>query len=134
MSKYGENMLLVHSAWQGKKTFGLMPLTSDCPYNEVILDPATLQLVIFMRQTKEAYHMVTKLDDYGEPVMDKARPNRYKQQRVKLQTFSEVVLYEKSDIESFIKSFAVNCDTFDYTSFLNEKTIVSDKKPEIITE
>lgn len=135
MSKYGENMLLVNSAWQGKKTFGLMPLTADCPYNEAILDPETLHLVIFMKNTKEAYHMVSKLDDYGEPIQDKSRPGRYKQQRVKLETFSEHVLYDKKDIESFISNFAVNHKDFDYNSFLAEKNIVKEeKKPQIITE
>jgi len=125
MSKYGDNMLIVHSAWQGKKTFGLMPLNMECPYNEAILDPETKQLVIFMKQTKEAYHMVTKLDAYGEPIVDKMK-NKVQQQRVKIETFSEHVLYEDSDIRSFIKTFAVN-DNFDIDFYLKDKAIVAEK-------
>lgn len=115
------NMMLIHSEWEGQKSFRIIPTDQSCPYTEGIFDPQTQILVLFLKGTKEAFHMVPKIDDNGDPIMVKReRPNgkSYKEERRVLQTYHEYYLSNVNDIESFIKIFAINCERFDYSQYL----------------
>ena len=65
--------------------------------------------------------MLPKLDDNGDPVMTKlkARPDgkKYKEQRVLLNTYTEIYISESDEIESFIKMFCVNAKDYDWKQY-----------------
>lgn len=116
------NMMLITSTWKEGKTFKMIPTTGDCPYVECIYDPAMKVFAVIGGIKKDTFHMLPKLDANGDPEMRKT-PARdgspYKQERRTIETFQEYYLEDRSDIEGFIKHFATNADTYDYTTYLN---------------
>jgi len=116
------NMMLTTSTWKEGKTFKMIPTTGDCPYVECIYDPAMKVLAVIGNIKKDIFHMMPKLDANGDPEARKT-PGRdgvpYKQERRTIETFQEYYLEDRSDIEGFIKHFAINADTYDYTLYLN---------------
>jgi hypothetical protein len=122
MAQIGQNMMLVNSAFRNVKSFTLIPVSLDSPYTEAMFDPASGILAVISKVMKKSYHMVPKLDDNGDPIRLKI-PNKQtgktvKEQRVQVDTFSEFYLTEKSDIETFIHTFAINANEFDYSEFM----------------
>jgi hypothetical protein len=121
--KYGKNMLLITSYWGNADTFKLIPIADDCPYAEVIYDPATTLLVVISKIEKENFQMVIKLDSDGNPIQakkPKANGKPYAEQRSRLNTLQEYYLPEKEEQEEFVKSFAVNADSFDFKRFMKD--------------
>ena len=120
-----KNMMLVSGNWGPYDTFKLIPITVDCPYIEAIFDPSSKILAIISKNLKEAYHMVPKLDDNGDEIQMKmgkrANGKGIKEQRVMMDTYQEYYINNLKEVESIIKSFAVNAAKFDYKSTM-EKT------------
>lgn len=138
----GQNMLLHTSYWANKDTFKMMPVTEDCPFTEVIYDPATTLLVVVGRHHKQNFEMVPKLDDNGDKqVVGKgSRPNGspIKEQRILMDVLHEYYLVDYEEQEAFIKMFAINADSYDYKKYLRnietEPTIVSSEQSPIIDQ
>jgi len=123
-TNHGANMLLFTTYWGQTKTFKLMPITEDCPYMEVIYDPAVEMLVAMSKTMKENFEMLPRLDDDGEWIHCK-KPKKngkpMKEQRLLVHVPQEFYMVERSEQESFIEKFAVNADDFDYKKFLDMK-------------
>lgn len=121
------SMLLVKSNWAQMPSFSLIPINKDCPYVEAMFNPHAKVLAIIGKTKKEAFHKVPRLDDNGEPLEKKGPkkdPNSpYRMQRVSQETYTEYYITEKSDIESFIKAFTVNHESFDWQESLNMETM-----------
>jgi hypothetical protein len=139
--EYGKNMLLITSYWSDKDTFKLMPITNDCPFSEVIYDPSTTLLVVIGKTSKENFQMVPRLDEDGNPQpvkKPKANGKTFKEQRTTLNVLHEYYIVEREEQESFIKSFAVNAEEYDYDKFLRnidkEPTIMEVEKPTLVDE
>lgn len=121
----GQNMILINSAFRNVKSFMLIPVSNDCPYNEMLFDPVSNVLVIITKSKKESFHMLPRLDDNGEPVKLKF-PNKetgktVKEQRVSVNTFSEFYLSDKEDIVNMIRMFAINAESFNFEEFLKQE-------------
>ena len=117
----GKNMMLVKSSFRGMKSYSLIPVSLDCPYVETMYDPSSGMMAVITKQKKESYHMVPKLDEEGQPMRLK-KPNpqtgkTVKEQRVKIDTFSEFYITDKEDLDNFITLFAINSLDFDYKSY-----------------
>lgn len=130
-------MILITSAMQGEKTFKLMPIHKDCPFNEGIFMPEGRILVMMSREKKESVHMLPRLDENGDPM--KAKDKRlngktYKETRVHLETYTEHYLAEKEEIISLIKMIAVNADTYDFQKYMVDPAIImpEERKIELI--
>lgn len=118
-------MILISSIWKDKTTFKMIPASLDCPYNEVIFDPEEKILAIVSKEKKDSYHMLPKLNEFGDPVEAKSgkRPQGrlpYAEQRVALETYYEYFIRNKKDITDFIEMFSSNHGTFDYTTIIND--------------
>jgi hypothetical protein len=48
-----KSMMLITSAWGSKKTFKLIPISPECPYNEAIFDVDNKVLAVISKQKKE---------------------------------------------------------------------------------
>lgn len=121
--KYGQNMLLITSYWGSSDTFKMIPITEDCPYAEVIYDPATTLLVVISKIQKENFQMVIKLDSDGNPIQakkPKSNGKPYAEQRSRLNTLQEYYLPDEKEQKEFVKSFAVNAGYFDYEKFMKD--------------
>jgi hypothetical protein len=117
------SMILVQSSWQESQTFRLVPITTDCPYVECILDPATKVFVVIAKITKTSLHMIPRLDDNGDPMLTKGlRPNgrNVKEERKTVDTFQEYYIEDRAAMDELIKLLAINAKTFDYKKFLVE--------------
>jgi len=86
-----------------------------------MFDPASGILAVISKIMKQSYHMIPKLNDDGEPIKLKS-PNPQtgkiiKEERRLVDTFSEFYLTDKTDINTFIQTFAINEKSFDYKTF-----------------
>jgi hypothetical protein len=130
------SMMLVTSSWGNDKTFKLLPITPECPYNECIFDVSTKVLAIIGKEKKESFHMLPKLSDEGDvQYMKIGKRNNgkdYKEERKMLETFYEYYIEHPQEIIDFLNIFAVNADSFDYTQYL-EKKVEQQKQSNILT-
>tara|TARA_R110000851_G_scaffold100671_1_gene216348 strand:+ start:13016 stop:13441 length:426 start_codon:yes stop_codon:yes gene_type:complete len=122
-NQIGQNMMLISSVFRNVKSFSLMPVNDDCPYVEAMFDPSSGIIAVITKIRKQSFHMMPRLDDSGEPQRLKA-PNKetgkvHKEQRMAIETFSEVYIVDKEEIKNFIGLFAINAASFDYDQFLN---------------
>jgi hypothetical protein len=132
------NMMLYTTATNGEKTFGLLPLNSDCPFNEAIYMPKLEALAILSKSTRDTFTMLERLDENGEVsftnIKDKETGKTKhvaKQQRVQVATPWEYFINEKDEIREFIRMYAVNADSFDYAKFMTSLEVV--EQPKIYT-
>ena len=130
------SMMLVTSSWGNDKTFKLIPITPECPYNECIFDVSSKVLAVIGKEKKESFHMMPKLSDDGDVLHLKIgkRPNGkdYKEERKTLATFYEYYVEKEDEIKDFINMFAVNADSFDYNEYVDKK-LETPKQSSIIT-
>jgi hypothetical protein len=132
----GQNMMLVTSSFRNTKSFTMIPVSNDSPYVEAMYDPASGILAVISKVMKQSYHMVTKLDDDGQPMRLKS-PNpetgkTVKEERRLVDTFSEFYLSDALDIEQFIHLFGINAATFNYKAFFVD--LKQTKKSSIILQ
>lgn len=109
-----KSMMIVSQDYMDKPTFGLIPVSQDCPFVEAVFLPNTQQLAIMSKTTKETFHFFARLDDNGDPIPAKRRVesrNPYKEERKLINTFYEYYLKDEADIRRFIELFAMNADS-----------------------
>lgn len=99
-------MLIYASQWQEKPSFRLVPLTQDCPFNEVIYDPSSKVLVIISKDAIDKPQMLPKVDDRGDLV--RKRTGEIIQERRILKSYYEYYIDNVEDINHFINNIAVN--------------------------
>ena len=120
-----KTMMLITSTWGPSKTFKMMPISVNSPYNEVIFDPDSKVLAVIGKEKKQSMHMVAKLNEWGDPqtmkIGKRANGKDYAEERKTLEAFYEYYIEDMKEITEFVKSIAVNADVFDYTSVLEAK-------------
>lgn len=125
-------MMLYTTATNGIKTFGLMPLSSDCPFNEAIYMPTVEALAVLSKSNRDTFSMVERLDENGNPTAQTGKGadgSKAKMQRVQVSTPWEYFIHEKDEIRDFVKKVAVNADSFDYSQFIK-----SDSDIEVVSQ
>ncbi len=117
------NMLLITSSWGPAKTFKMIPISKDCPYNECIFDVQQKVLAIISKESKESLHMLPKLNEQGDvarlKIGKKENGKDYAEERKALVTFYEYYMEDKAEIEGFIKHFAANSSDFNYKQYMD---------------
>lgn len=119
-----KSMMLVTGSWGNNKTFKLIPVTPECPYNEAIFDRDSKVLALIGKEKKQSMHMLAKLDDNGDVKRMKIgrRDNGkdYAEERKTLETYYEYYIENPSEIKEIVNLFALNADTFDFNQYLEE--------------
>jgi hypothetical protein len=132
-----QSMLIITSSWGQNKTFKMIPVLSDCPYNEAIYDPENQVLAVVSKQKKETFHMMPKLNELGDPqtlkIGKRENGKNFAEQRVSLDTFYEYFIEEPSEIRSFINRFAINADTYELDQHMVKKTELIQTAPLILS-
>jgi len=108
-----QSMLVYNTDWQGIKSFRMMPIDLQCPFNEVIYDPTTRVLAIISKEHKDKPQMFPKLDDKGNVIKKNNSSNKEEksslvEQRIIMDTYYEYYIDEHEDIIAFINYFANN--------------------------
>ncbi len=119
--------MLIHSSWNRGKTFRMIPVEMECPYNEVIYDKDQGVLAVISKECKEAFQLVPKMTEKGDvSYLRAARENgkNYSEERRVLDTWYEYYVESREDIEALIARFAVNDESFDYKQYLDEKPAI----------
>ena len=115
-------MMLITSSWGPAKTFKLIPITKECPYNECIFDVNTKVLAIISKESKESFHMMPKLTETGDVMRlklgKKENGKDYAEERKSLVTFYEYYIETVDEIVSFVNSIAENADSFDFQQYI----------------
>jgi HD-GYP domain-containing protein (c-di-GMP phosphodiesterase class II) len=129
-------MMLVTGSWGQTKTFKMIPLSPDAPYNEAIFDRDSKVLALIGKEKKQSMHMVAKLDDNGDVKRMKIgrRDNGkdYAEERKTLETYYEYYLDNPEEIKEVINLLCVNADSFDYVQYL-EAANIQTVAPSIVT-
>lgn len=131
-----KNMLLYTTATNGVKTFALIPLTSDCPFNEAIYMPTLEALAVLGKSTRDTFSMLERLDENGNPSGQSGKggdSSKPKMQRVQISTPWEYFVHERDEIIDFIKRNAVNSDTFNFNQYFKNESGI-EVVPQIITQ
>ena len=81
-------------------TFKMIPVSKECPYNEVIFDTDKKVLFIISKEKKENIHKVT----YSKDII--------------IEKYYEYMLHIPTDIINFITLFSSNHEDFNYKSFM----------------
>ncbi len=116
-----KSMLLITSTWSENKTFKMIPVSSDAPFNEVIFDPEQKVLAVVGKEKKQTFHMLPKLDDAGRlmPLKQKRVDGKdYAEERRLLETYYEYFIEDKQEIIDFVKHFALNAGSYDFNSHI----------------
>lgn len=111
MTTMEKTMLAFSTDWYGAKSFRLMPVSNDCPFNEAIFDPTSKVLAIISRDKKEKPQMLPKLNDKGQliPVRSTdANQPKFIEERRMMETYYEYYMDAEADVRSFIDRFVVN--------------------------
>lgn len=118
-----QSMRLITSSWGPARTFKMIPVTKECPYNEVIFDVNTKVLAIVSKESKESFHMLPKLNEVGDiqrlKIGKKDNGKDYAEERKALVTFYEYYIEQKEEIVDFIKSIAENAESFDFQQYID---------------
>lgn len=131
-----KSMVLVTGSWGNNKTFKMIPVTPECPYNEAIFDRDSKVLALIGKEKKQSMHMVAKLDDNGDvktlKIGRRAGGKEYAEERKTLETYYEYYIENPDEIKEIINMFAINADTFDYTQYM-EQSYVEEPTSNLIT-
>lgn len=124
--------MLVTGSWSTQKTFKLIPVSAECPYNEAIFDRDSKILALIGKEKKQSMHLIAKLDDNGDvkPMKIGRRSNgkEYAEERKTLETYYEYYIENPDEIKTIVNMLACNADTFDFNQYLeqaNEKMSAS---------
>jgi hypothetical protein len=119
-----KSMMLVTGSWGNNKTFKMIPIEADCPYNEAIFDRDSKVLALIGKEKKQSMHMVAKLDDHGDvktmKVGRRANGKDYAEERKTLESYYEYYIENPEDIKDIVNSFAINADVFDYAQYMEQ--------------
>jgi len=115
------SMRLITSSWGPAKTFKMIPITKDCPYNECIFDVQSKVLAVVSKEKKESLHMLPKLTDTGDvmrlKIGKKDNGKDYAEERKALVTFYEYYLETVDDIVDFVMTVAEN-NNFNFQQYI----------------
>jgi len=116
-------MKLITSSWGAAKTFKMIPITKECPYNECIFDVTTKVLAIVSKESKESLHMLPRLTETGDiqrlKIGKKENGKDYAEERKSLVTFYEYYIENKDEIIDFVIATAENGLGFDFQQYVN---------------
>jgi len=119
-----KSMMLVTSNWGNNKTFKMIPITPECPYNEAIFDRDSKVLALIGKEKKQSLHMVAKLDDNGDvktlKIGRRLSGKEYSEERKTLETYYEYYVESPEEIKDVINMFAINSDAFDYVHYMEQ--------------
>lgn len=117
-----KSMMLVTGSWGNQKTFKLIPISPECPYNEAIFDRDSKVLAVIGKEKKQSMHLISKLDDNGDvktmKIGRRSNGKEYAEERKTLETYYEYYIENPSEIKDVVNMFAFNADTFDFTQYL----------------
>lgn len=119
MSDNLKSMLLISANWQGAPTIQLIPMTTDCPYVEVVFVPQGRALIVVSKIKEHRYNMIDKLTDDGQRIRSSKNNNEFKQQRVLLESFHEYPILSQKEMENFIEMVAHNPNGIPYAAIID---------------
>jgi len=116
------SMMIITSSWGQQKTFKMIPMTLECPYNEAIYDPQAGVLALISKEQKQTMHMMAKLNEWGDVVPMKigkrSNGKDYAEERKTLDTYYEYFVEVPEEIETIVNRFALNADDFDFKTLM----------------
>lgn len=117
--------MLVTGSWGNNKTFKMIPVSVDCPYNEAIFDRDIKVLALIGKEKKQSMHMLPKLTESGDvqtlKIGRRSNGKDFAEERKTLETYYEYYVENPDEIKELVSSLAVNADSFDWDFYMNEE-------------
>jgi len=101
------SMFVHYSEWNGKDSFRLIPITTECPFNEVLYDPENKVLMVISKDKKEKPMFIPALDKKGKTITSR-RTKEIQEERQVMDMYYEYYIESITDIKDFITMFAIN--------------------------
>jgi hypothetical protein len=111
-------MLISKTVYNKLRGLSLIPVDNNCPFLEAIYDPQNKVLAVLSKETRQVYDLFPKLTEYGQ---NQTKNGKTLLERRAVDNYHEYYVTERTDIESFIKMFAVNHKDFPYQEILNQE-------------
>jgi hypothetical protein len=132
-----KSMMLITGTWANGKTFKMIPVTPDSPYNEAIFDPEAKVLALIGKEKKQSLHMLAKLNEFGDPqpmkIGRRSNGKDYAEERKTIETYYEYYVESPEEIKNIISLLALNADSFDYNQYVDAKPEAPVKPSSIVT-
>lgn len=102
-------MMVYATQWHGTASFRMLPISEDCPFNEVLYNPNEKVLAVISKDQKDKPQLLPKLNDRGELIPSKTgSKSPWQEERRMMPAYYEYYVEDAEDIDFFIKTFAVN--------------------------
>lgn len=132
-----KSMMLVTGSWGNTKTFKMIPVTPECPYNEAIFDRDGKVLALIGKEKKQSMHMLAKLNDMGDvqrlKVGKRDNGKDYAEERKTLETYYEYYIEHPEEIVDIVNMLAINAESFDFNQYMETTTAEAAKVSNLIT-
>ena len=119
-----KSMMLVTGTWGNGKTFKMIPVTPDCPYNEAIYDREGKVLALIGKEKKQSMHMLAKLNEFGDvqrlKIGKRENGKDYAEERKTVETYYEYYIEHPEEVVNVVNALAFNADTFDFNQYMEE--------------
>jgi hypothetical protein len=106
------SMMVYVALFEGYPTFKMLPLTSECPFNEIMFDPRTGTLAIVSKDQKARNMMVERIGKDGNPIPIKGKMRDGEQatelERRTMAQYYEYYVQNKEDQKAIVEHFAIN--------------------------
>ena len=103
-----KSMLIISSTYGENKTFKLIPISINCPFNEVIYDPASKVMCIVGKEKYQKLVNVPKMNSDGSYVLNKKNTEGYAIERRMVDALYEYEIHNAADILAFVKLASIN--------------------------
>ena len=100
-------------------TFGMMPITLDCPFSEVIWDREFKRLVVVSKEKRDTFKMIPVLDGDGQEKVNRATGKTLKERKL-IPLSVEFSIFSEKEVTEFINIFATNTEEYDIKPFMDE--------------
>jgi len=132
-----KSMMLVTGTWGNGKTFKMIPVTPDCPYNEAIYDRDSKVLALIGKERKQSMHMLAKLNEFGDvqrlKIGKRENGKDYAEERKTIETYYEYYIENPEEIVDVVNMLSINADTFDFNQYMEAEATVAQAPSNLIT-
>lgn len=116
--------MLVTGNWGNNKTFKMIPILPDCPFNEAIFDRDSKVLALIGKEKKQSLHMIAKLDDNGDiktlKIGRRSGGKQFAEERKILETYYEYYIENPDEIKDIVNAFSINADSFNFVQYMED--------------
>lgn len=120
----GNSMMIITQMENGKKSFGLVPISNDCNFLEARFSLEHKVLTVMTKVPMKEFKLLPKLDTNGNPKASKVNKEGISYERIIIDSFYSFQVTERKDIETLVNTLDSTVTTKDLEKYF----VVEEKK------